>query len=376
MSKNIDQIYLELLQDILDNGYKKGDRTGTGTISTFGKQIKCKISDGFPLITTKKMHYKGIITELLWFLRGDTNIKYLVDNGCNIWNGDAYKSYLSKYSFSSNPMAYKEDIIENGPCDMTEFIYKIKNNIQFANTYGELGPIYGKQWVDWGGKVEVSLGNNKNSAGHLPFITEHKKGINQIQILIDELKTNPDSRRLMVNAWNVSELKSMVLPPCHYGFQVWTRELSEEERVRLIMFTGMDALIPEARLKWMNDNNIPKREISLMFNMRSNDVPLGLPYNIASYGLLLEIIGKMVNMVPGELTCSLGDCHIYLNQIDGIKEQLTRTPFSLPKLKHLKTDEFYKDLGNNLSLIKHLDIDDFLIEDYQSHPPIKLPLSN
>jgi thymidylate synthase len=200
---NIDKQYQDLLQDILDNGVEKKDRTGTGTISVFGRQIRHKMSEGFPLLTTKKMPWKSIVTELLWFLQGDTNIKWLVDNGCNIWNGDAYKNYLL-LMIGNEP----EKILS-----MDDFIDKIKNDDKFAKKWGDLGPIYGKQWRKWAPE-----------SGEI-----NKGGVDQIANLINDLKSNPDSRRLMVNAWNVGELDQMVLPPCHYGFQVYTRELGGEE---------------------------------------------------------------------------------------------------------------------------------------------------
>jgi thymidylate synthase len=207
---NIDNQYQVLLQDILDNGVSKQDRTGTGTKSVFGRQIRYKMSEGFPLLTTKKMHFKSIVTELLWFLRGGTNIKYLVDNNCHIWDGDAYKRYY-----------HHKDTF--GPLTMEQFVEEIKTNNEFAKRYGELGPIYGKQWRRWYGKTEYLKHNGL-------IIGENTEIIDQIQNLINELKTNPDSRRLMVSAWNVGELSKMTLPPCHYGFQVYTRELSGEEK--------------------------------------------------------------------------------------------------------------------------------------------------
>ena len=376
---NLDRQYTALLQDILDNGYQKGDRTGTGTISVFGRQIRHKMSDGFPLLTTKKIPFKLVVTELLWFLRGDTNIKSLVENDCNIWNGDAYKSYVQKETERTEKTGKTWT-----PLTIEEFANQIKTDDEFAKKWGDLGPVYGKQWRGWNqfeeykNKFEMDIAEENEdcisfSMGTKGMVYE----MDQIANLIHELKTNPDSRRLMVNAWNVGELDQMVLPPCHYGFQVYTRELSELERHDIKEQYGFDCRkLAKPSIKQLDDANIPTRAISLMFNMRSNDVPLGLPFNIASYGLLLEIIGKIVNMVPEELIATLGDAHIYTNQVDGIKEQLTRSSFKLPHLKHLKSDEFYKSLGEDLSLLSHLEISDFQIENYESHPAIKMPLSN
>jgi len=344
----LDKDYQLLLQDILDNGVAKTDRTGTGTISVFGRQIRHKMSDGFPLLTTKKMAFKTMVTELLWFLRGDTNIKYLVDNNCHIWDGDAYKRYLTTVKSYSNIT----------PVTKEEFIELIKNDLQWALTYGELGPIYGAQWRQWmpGGK-------------------------DQITNLINDLKTNPDSRRLMVSAWNVGELDQMVLPPCHYGFQVYTRELTARERTALGSngSTKLYDSIKEAEYETIDadevmnnvcdEKNIPKLAISLMWNQRSVDTFLGLPFNIASYGLLLEIIAKEVNMVPDELIGNLGDVHLYSNHIGQAKEQISREPFELPTLK-------LGHLGSILENISVVDLSDFILENYQSHPSIKAPLSN
>jgi thymidylate synthase len=386
---NLDKQYTDLLQDILDNGVQKGDRTGTGTLSVFGRQIRHKMSEGFPLLTTKKMAWKSIVTELLWFLRGDTNIKYLVDNGCHIWDGDAYKRYhttINSDDYIENwvePGKEREEARKNkGSNGFTkeEFINEIKTDDEFAKTWGELGPIYGKQWRNWeseiGGDLVLGIKGGWIKTDPMKIPTD------QIANLINDLKTNPDSRRLMVNAWNVGELDQMVLPPCHYGFQVYTRELSLKERMNLCREKLDDTddgeiLLPsDIEYRMNNYWNIPTRAISLMYNARSQDVPLGTPFNIASYALLLEIIAKMVNMVPDELISNMGDCHIYLNQIDGVKEQLTRTAFDLPKLVHMKTDDFYKSLSEDLSLLTHLDPSDFQIEGYKSHPSIKIPLSN
>jgi thymidylate synthase len=249
------------------------------------------------------------------------------------------------------------------------FINKIKTDDEFAKKWGELGPIYGRQWRKWRGPDGYDW-NTKVS----------ETSIDQIQNLINDLKTNPDSRRLMVNAWNVGELDQMVLPPCHYGFQVYTRELRLIERIDIAIEKGLTTktahLSEEDYWKWCDKRNIPTRAISLMWNQRSVDTFLGLPFNIASYGLLLEIIAKTVNMVPDEFIGNLGDVHLYSNHIEQAKEQLKREPYHLPTLKHIKTDEFYKALSKDISLFTHLEPIDFQIENYQSHPAIKAPLSN
>jgi thymidylate synthase len=339
---SIDKQYQILLQSILDYGVEKSDRTGTGTKSIFGYTIRHKMSEGFPLLTTKKMPWKTIVTELLWFLKGDTNIKYLLDNGCNIWTGDAYKSYRE-------PRPNDRDAYT-----VEEFVEAIKTNPEFAAKYGELGPIYGKQWRSWVSDKDMDYGTETS--------------VDQIANLINDLKTNPDSRRLMVNAWNVGELDQMVLPPCHYGFQVYTRELTYEEKKTYTdkHFNGKAQLT----LSDFEKFNIPSRAISLMWNQRSVDTFLGLPFNIASYALLLTIIAKEVNMVPEELIGNLGDTHLYLNHIEQAKEQIDREPFELPKLgMDYREGEYDKNLTDFVP-------DDFYLIDYQSHPAIKAPLSN
>ena len=390
----LDLDYQNLIRDILENGVIKNDRTGTGTRSVFGRQIRHKMSEGFPLLTTKKMAWKTMVTELLWFLRGDTNIKYLLDNDCHIWDGDAYKNYLYKVIRDKNIIRYLKSysIDTHGvptiePYSKHEFIERIKNDEEFGKKWGDLGPIYGKQWRNWGSrnilnydlqnvkwsdkdKVMELIKNGGDYSKYDVNINYKDNSVNQIQNLINELKTNPDSRRLMVNAWNVAELDQMVLPPCHYGFQVYTRELSLLERYELMkkLDNWTSVHYKESKtMEYMDENNIPKRAISLMWNQRSVDTPLGLPFNIASYGLLLEILAKQVNMIPDELIGNLGDCHIYLNQIDGVNEQLTREPYELPIVK--VSDKIVND-------ISEYEIGDFIIENYQYHPTIKMPLSN
>lgn len=331
---NLDKQYQTLLQDILDNGVQKSDRTGTGTISIFGRQIRHDMSEGFPLLTGKKMFFKGIVTELLWFLRGDTNIKYLVDNDTSIWNGDCYSNYLKKRDKFPNKDNVKEDVIINGmngssnrTLTKEEFINKIKTDDEFAKKWGDLGPIYGKQWRKWGRKGKYVVNED------LKFSNGNSTEIDQIQNLINDLKTNPDSRRLMVSAWNVGELDQMVLPPCHFSFQCYSQEREG------------------------------KRYLSLAWNQRSVDVGLGLPFNIASYGLLLMMLADEVGMIPDQLIGNLGDCHLYNNHIEPIKEQLKREPLPLPKV-HVRDGIYCSS------------VEDILLFDYQSHPTLKLPLSN
>jgi len=343
----LDKNYLSLLRDILNDGVEKSDRTGTGTISLFGKQIRHKMSDGFPLLTTKKMAVKTMMTELKWFLKGDTNIKYLVDNNCHIWDGDAYKNYCN-----NRPSQYY------GPYyTQEEFINKIKTDDEFAKKWGELGPIYGHQWRAWNG-IRIDEYDEGSYLGSK--VTQ----IDQIQNLINDLKTNPDSRRLMVNAWNVGELDSMVLPPCHYGFQVYTKELGLDERIDI--YNG--SRVPMNRSsdyfhEHMDHYGIPRRSISLMWNQRSVDTFLGLPFNIASYGTLLCLIAKEVGMVPDELIGNLGDVHLYSNHIEQSREQTLREPYRLPTVYF-----------SNLNL---LDGEfDYEIRDYNYHPTIKAQISN
>jgi thymidylate synthase len=357
----LDLQYQNLLKTILERGTIKEDRTGVGTKSIFGYTISHNMADGFPLLTTKKMYMKGIITELIWFLRGDTNIKYLIDNDCNIWNGDAYKNYCK--NCVSNDFKIEEDG-EMRLMTMDEFVLQFKlGDKVFINTWGDLGPIYGKQWRSW---------------DSYDFVSDetHTYRIDQIANLINDLKTNPDSRRLMVNAWNPGEIDQMVLPPCHYGFQFWTRELTHEEKIQWVIKNTDVELENLHIVEEIAKPSIPKRAISLMWNQRSVDTFLGLPFNIASYGLLLEIVGRMVNMVPENLIGHLGDTHIYLNHEEAVLEQIERNSFSLPTLQHMKTGEFYQSLSENLSLFGHLDTNDFKINNYESHKTIKAQLNN
>ena len=299
----LDEQYRGILAELLYNGREKGDRTGTGTLSKFGMQIRHNMKDGFPLLTTKKMAVKTMMTELKWFLKGDTNIKYLVDNNCNIWNGDAYKKYHQ--AFPETEMLSQE-----------QFINLIKTDDEFAKKWGDLGPTYGKQWRKWD-KIEDD--------GMEYGLSE----IDQIANLINELKTNPDSRRLMVSAWNVGELDQMTLPPCHYGFQCY----------------------------------VVDGKLSLMWSQRSVDTFLGLPFNIASYGMLLMLLCKETGYTPGDLIGNLGDTHLYSNHIEQAKEQIERSSFNLPTITLSDVDILNGEFN-------------FQLENYKSHPSIKAPLSN
>ena len=382
MKNGLDEQYINLLKDILENGVEKNTRNGK-TLSVFGRQFRYKFKDGkFPLLTTKKMAFKTMVVELLWFLRGGTNIKFLVDNGCHIWNGDAYKRFQKTYQFEKDAnhilpdewMSMSDDFMSSDILSEEEFINKIKTDDEFAKKWGDLGKIYGFQWRNWGGRIDTVISDKRDERGYLQFDKKATRGIDQIQNLINELKTNPDSRRLLVTAWNPSDLPEQVLPPCHYGFQVYTRELSDEIRYNIWFNnnyeTGME--------RYFNPNNLPdfdnpyykqtpKRAISLMWGQRSCDFPLGIPANIMSYALLLMMIAKQVNMVPDELIGNFGDCHVYLNQINGVKEQLTREPYPLPNV--ILSEKIVND-------ISEYTLGDIVLENYQSRPKIYFPLSN
>lgn len=595
MSNNIDRQYLDLVKDILENGSIKSDRTGTGTKSVFGRTIRHSMKDGFPLLTTKKVPFKTMVTELLYFLRGETSIKFLVENGCNIWNGDLAKYHGVSVNDYIELAKNDDNLYEGGPIyphqwrhfgsnnynrkrtaipfktnfEKIEVIYGINDpiigktfstkdygnytiidkvsvgeknetyyKIQYENTnsiklvrkdklnsnvvdvyapskhgvacvgnYDNTNPNCDKLKILWNGMIDrcynpkkdkypyyggkgVSVENNwlcfeyflnsveklpnwelklnnwddyqldKDAIGngylyslesccwlhrddnmrkksekykytitngsetqelinHVSFIEKYKiknqgnfssmlrgerpvaegwkllkkeklnSGVDQITNIINELKLNPDSRRLMVTAWNPYQMDDLCLPPCHYSFQFYTRELSEDERYELCAAqkSKMTAISEEDYIKY----NIPKRAISLSWQQRSVDVGLGLPFNIASYALLLTIVAESVNMVPEEVVGNLGDCHIYNNHIEGLKEQLTRTPYELPRM-NINTEFWPTESGEcgvgpldataifnsftNDHFCRCLLEEDIQLYKYQYHPAIKLPLSN
>jgi thymidylate synthase len=284
-----EQSYLDLLQDILDNGVKKEDRTGVGTMSVFGRQMRFNLQEGFPLLTTKKMFTKGIIHELLWFLKGSSNIKYLVDNGVHIWDDWPYKYYR-------------------------EQMQKIKEDHQFATQWGELGPVYGVQWRKW----KTPDGNT----------------IDQIADVIQQIKKNPNSRRLIVSAWNVADIESMTksgLPPCHMVFQFF----------------------------------VANNTLSCQLYIRSSDVFLGAPFNIASYALLTMMVAQVCGLQAGEYIQTSGDTHIYLNHINQVKEQLSRTPRQFPTMK----------LNPAIKNIDDFKFEDLALQEYNPYPSIKAPIA-
>lgn len=352
---SVDKQYFDLIRHIKEFGVEKLDRTGTGTKSIFSYDMRFNMREGFPLLTSKKMAWKAMVVELLWFLKGDTNIKYLVDNGCYIWVGDALKNFNKHIDEENNRMSSNPLLMYQPKARWSreEFIEKIKTDNDFAAKWGELGPVYGAQWRKWS-----SIDNTEMKI--------HTLEVDQIANLIKDLKTNPDSRRLMVNAWNVGDLEQMVLPPCHYGFQCYTRELTTEERNKWYFNTNYQN--PKYKVDWkdyeLDQQNVPKRALSLKFNMRSVDVPLGLPFNIASYGLLLHLLAKEVNMFADELIFSGGDCHIYLNQMEGITKQLHQKTYSLPTI----------EISNKS--IFDISYEDIKLLNYQSADKNDMPLSN
>ena len=297
--------YLDLLKLIKETGIKKEDRTGTGTISIFGHQMRFNLQDGFPLMTTKKVNLDSIIHELLWFIRGDTNIRYLVQNGVNIWNDWPFQSWLNETGQADKYVMHSKEWKEM----MKTFVENIIRDEDFASQYGDLGPVYGKQWRDF-------------------------EGVDQLEQVIEDIKNSPDSRRLIVSAWNPKDIPVMIksgLPPCHTLFQFY----------------------------------VSNGRLSCQLYQRSADVFLGVPYNISSYALLTLMIAKVTGLEPGEFVHSFGDTHIYLNHLEQVEEQLSREPHSLPQLK----------IKNNRSSLFEFKINDFELTEYDPHPFISAPIA-
>jgi thymidylate synthase len=288
--------YLDLMQHVLDNGVKKEDRTGTGTLSVFGQQMRFDLGEGFPLLTTKKVFLKGIIHELLWFLAGDTNIKYLVDNGVGIWNEWPHARYIKQTG-------------EGIPLE--EFVARVREDAAFAEQWGGIGPGYGYQWRSW----------PTPDGGH----------VDQIRQVVEQIKSNPDSRRMIVSAWNVAEVENMALPPCHTLFQFY---------------------VAEGRL-------------SCQLYQRSADIFLGVPFNIASYALLTMMMAQVCDLEPGDFVHTLGDAHLYANHLEQTRLQLSRQPYPLPTMR----------INPEVKDIFGFTFDDFELAGYEHHPPIKAPVA-
>mgnify|MGYP000702830411 FL=1 len=299
------QQYLDLVRHIRDHGVKKEDRTGTGTVSIFGHQMRFDLAHGFPLVTSKKVHLKSILHELLWFIRGDTNIRYLVENGVGIWNDWPYQNWLRETGQDTSLEMYSPE----WRAVMKEFIEKIKTDRDFAAQYGDLGPVYGKQWRNFG-------------------------GVDQLTQLIEDIKSNPDSRRLIVSAWNPQDIPVMVksgLPPCHSLFQFY----------------------------------VVDGKLSCQLYQRSADVFLGVPFNIASYAILTMMIAQVSGLGLGDFVHTFGDAHLYLNHMDQVEEQLSRSTFDLPTMK----------INSQVTSLFDFIFDDFELQNYQSHGPIAAPVA-
>lgn len=314
---NFDEAYHDLCRKVLNEGENKDDRTGTGTISIFGHQMRFDLSEGFPLLTTKKVSFKLIATELLWFIKGDTNIRYLLQYKNNIWNEWAFKKWIESDEYTGPDMTdfgrrslVNDEFNEQYKEQLAIFKDKILNDDEFMRKYGDLGNVYGKQWRDW-----------KDQNG---------ESFDQLQTLIDNIKNNPNSRRHIISAWNPTEIDTMALPPCHTLFQFYVKD----------------------------------GKLSCQLYQRSADIFLGVPFNIASYSLLTHLIAKECNLEIGEFVHTFGDAHIYKNHIDAVEEQLSRSSYNPPKL-NINTEKSLFDI----------DYEDLEIQDYQSHPSIKAPIA-
>ncbi|EDJ0212750.1 thymidylate synthase [Listeria monocytogenes] len=310
--------YLDLEKYVLENGTQKGDRTGTGTISTFGYQMRFDLQEGFPIMTTKRVPFKLVVSELLWFLHGDTNIRYLLQHNNNIWNEWAFERFVKSDDYKGEDMTDFGLRAERDPAfkevyqaEMEKFKTRILEDEAFANKYGELGNIYGKQWREW-----------KTSQGET---------IDQLADLIEMIKMNPNSRRLIVSAWNPEDIPNMALPPCHSLFQFYVAD----------------------------------GKLSCQLYQRSADIFLGVPFNIASYALLTHLIAREVGLEVGEFIHTMGDAHLYNNHIEQVKEQLSRTPHKLPKLV----------LSDKPATIFDFDVADISLDGYNPDPAIKAPIS-
>lgn len=350
---NVDREFKKLVETILKEGVTKDDRTGTGTKSIFGYQMKFKMEQ-FPLLTLRKIHLDSLIHELLWFLEsyddeykkyGNTNIKYLLDNKVTFWTEWPYENYKNEImnKYLTNDLKDESTIKKLKILTQKEFEDKVKKDEDFALKWGDLGPVYGKQWIDWGGysqKVEIKdefnhTKSNSKIVNHQGWKDIKIKGINQINNIIQDLQDNPDSRRMIVSAWNVEDIDDMLLAPCHMLFQFYS---------------------------FVDDDG--KRRLSLQLYQRSCDVGLGVPFNIASYSILLHMVAKIVGMIPHEFVYTMGDAHIYSNHIEQLKELIKRDSQSVPRL-----------VINDVKNITDFRRSDISIENYNPHPNIKMEVA-
>lgn len=360
-SGNVDEEYRAMIRKVLRNGVDKGDRTGVGTRSMFGHLMRFDMSLGFPLVTLKKTNFRPILQELLWMLDsvdasyrergfGPHNIKYLCDNNVTIWNEWPHKAYAENNT-DLEYMVANEDYTEYRPYDLKEFAEKIRQDDEFARIWGELGNVYGQQWRYWQG------------------------GIDQVQQAVDLLKNSPDSRRIMVTAWNPADVPDALLPPCHYCFQYWSKEIPLLDRIKMHhnwpnmcedMKSGtMDPEDTDMLLAICEKANIPKRKLSMMFNMRSVDTVLGMPFDIASYALQLMMMSWVTNMVPDELLVVSGDTHIYANHMENLPEFIDRPARPLPTVR-IRPGK--KDM-------KSFRFEDFELANYDPHPAVRFPIA-
>lgn len=402
--------YQDLMAEVFAKGTPKKDRTGTGTLSIFGHQMRFNLQEGFPLVTTKRCHLRSIIHELLWFLKGDTNIQYLKDNGVTIWdewclaedevvNKPLVKSERAKLAVEGEYC--KEDLLQlikkldkMGPVAGQQYLDEMgvpKTLPSIMRRAGDLGPVYGKQWRAWqhheiiaaddkegldnatskGGEW-IAGGDDLMNGDTTPYV--YRFETDQIAKVMDQLKNDPDNRRIIVSAWNVTDLDDMALAPCHAFFQFYTREMSLDERVQwaeendnelwsdYIHATFVDE---NTRLGWLDKAGVPTRKLSCQLYQRSCDIFLGLPFNIASYALLIHMFAQQANMVVGDFVWTGGDVHLYSNHLEQARTQLGRTPRALPKLIIKRKPDSIFDYK----------FEDFDIEGYDPHPAIKAPVA-
>ena len=367
----LDYQYQELLNEIMTQGNKKGDRTGTGTHSLFGRTIRHNMQEGFPLLTTKRVWNKGVLHELLWFLQGNANINYLLDHKVNIWNEWPYFEWFKTLDLPEElkdmritdfvSKCRKDDEYNKTfyPYTIDFFIANMRANEEFAKKWGHPGRVYGTQWIDMRSWEEVG-------------VSIKPKSVNQIQNMVDLLRKNPDSRRMLVSAWNAADMEGMVLPPCHYAFQMYSVLMTYEERLELfnkeyskVSDGKVQSTDKEFMEQYFEEYKIPKRKLSMMWHIRSVDTFLGMPFDIASYGYLLSMFAHVTNHMPDELIMVSGDTHLYNNHLEAAREQTMREPYKLPTLR----------IKRDVSDIFDFKYDDFEIVDYKHHPTIKAEIS-